>query len=56
MRAAEPLVDLFDCVVGGLAGASRLDAGASRFFATGYQLEWTARFRERPASRSSAPG
>ncbi len=46
MRAAEPLVDLFDCVVGGLAGAARLDAGASRFFATGYQLEWTARFRE----------
>ena len=46
VRAAEPLVDLFDCVVGGLAGASRLDAGASRFFATGYQLEWTARFRE----------
>ena len=46
VRAAEPLVDLFDCVVGGLAGATRLDAGASRFFATGYQLEWTARFRE----------
>jgi dimethylamine/trimethylamine dehydrogenase len=46
VRAAEPLVDLFDCVVGGLAGASRIDAGASRFFATGYQLEWTARFRE----------
>ena len=46
VRAAEPLVDLFDCVVGGLAGASRLDAGASRFFATGYQLEWTSRFRE----------
>jgi dimethylamine/trimethylamine dehydrogenase len=46
IRAAEPLVDLFDCVVGGLAGAARLDAGASRFFATGYQLEWTSRFRE----------
>jgi dimethylamine/trimethylamine dehydrogenase len=46
VRAAEPLVDLFDCVVGGLAGAFRTDAGASRFFATGYQLEWTARFRE----------
>ena len=46
VRAAEPLVDLFDCVVGGLAGAARLDAGASRFFGTGYQLEWTARFRE----------
>jgi dimethylamine/trimethylamine dehydrogenase len=46
IRAAEPLVDLFDCVVGGLAGAARLDAGASRFFDTGYQLEWTARFRE----------
>ena len=49
VRAAEPLVDLFDCVVGGLAGAARLDAGASRFFATGYQLEWTARFREATA-------
>ena len=49
IRAAEPLVDLFDCVVGGLAGAARLDAGASRFFATGYQLEWTARFREATA-------
>ncbi|HMG98724.1 MAG TPA: NAD(P)-binding protein, partial [Gaiellales bacterium] len=49
VRAAEPLVDLFDCVVGGLAGASRLDAGASRFFATGYQLEWTSRFREATA-------
>jgi len=46
IRLAEPLVDLFDCVVGGLAGASRLDAGASRFFGQGYQLEWTARFRE----------
>jgi dimethylamine/trimethylamine dehydrogenase len=45
VRAAAPLVDLFDCVVGGLAGAGRTDAGASRFFATGYQLEWTARFR-----------
>jgi dimethylamine/trimethylamine dehydrogenase len=49
IRAAEPLVDLFDCVVGGLAGAARLDAGASRFFATGYQLEWTSRFREATA-------
>src|SRR6476646_9598254 len=49
IRAAEPLVDLFDCVVGGLAGAARLDAGASRFFGTGYQLEWTARFREATA-------
>jgi dimethylamine/trimethylamine dehydrogenase len=49
VRAAEPLVDLFDCVVGGLAGAARLDAGASRFFGTGYQLEWTARFREATA-------
>lgn len=49
VRAAEPLVDLFDCVVGGLAGASRLDAGASRFFGTGYQLEWTSRFREATA-------
>ena len=49
VRAAEPLVDLFDCVVGGLAGSSRLDAGASRFFATGYQLEWTSRFREATA-------
>ncbi|MDX6619642.1 MAG: dimethylamine/trimethylamine dehydrogenase [Gaiellales bacterium] len=46
IRAAEPLVDLFDCVVGGLAGAGRSDAGASRFFDTGYQLEWTSRFRE----------
>ena len=49
IRAAEPLVDLFDCVVGGLAGAARLDAGASRFFDTGYQLEWTSRFREATA-------
>ena len=65
VRAAEPLVDLFDCVVGGLAGAARLDAGASRFFATGYQLEWTARFREatgeadrrhRPHGRSRRDG
>jgi dimethylamine/trimethylamine dehydrogenase len=49
IRAADQLVDLFDCVVGGLAGAARLDAGASRFFATGYQLEWTSRFREATA-------
>jgi dimethylamine/trimethylamine dehydrogenase len=49
VRAAEHLVDLFDCTVGGLAGAGRSDAGPSRFFSGGYQLEWTARFREATA-------
>lgn len=46
VRAADPLVDLWDAVVGGLQGQSRHDSGSSRFFAEGHQREWTGRVRE----------
>jgi dimethylamine/trimethylamine dehydrogenase len=43
--AADVLVDLWDVNVGSIAEWSK-DSGASRFFAAGYQLEWTGRVRE----------
>ncbi len=45
IRLADPLVDLWDVNVGSIALWSH-DSGPSRFFAEGYQLEWTARVRE----------
>ncbi|HLY50058.1 MAG TPA: NAD(P)-binding protein, partial [Solirubrobacteraceae bacterium] len=48
IRAADELVDLWDVNVGSIAEWSK-DSGASRFFAAGYQLEWTGRVREATA-------
>ncbi len=47
MRAADHLVDLWDLSIGSVAGARRIDSGASRFYAEGYQaqLDWTHRAR-----------
>jgi dimethylamine/trimethylamine dehydrogenase len=42
---ADDLVDLWDVNVGSITEWSK-DSGASRFFAEGYQLEWTGRVRE----------
>ena len=42
---ADHLVDLWDVNVGSITEWSK-DSGASRFFAEGYQLEWTGRVRE----------
>lgn len=41
IRLADPLVDLWDISVGAVAGAARVDSGASRFYREGYQREWT---------------
>ncbi len=41
VRAADPLVDLWDAAVGAEAGEHRTDSGASRHFAQGYQIELT---------------
>jgi dimethylamine/trimethylamine dehydrogenase len=48
IRAADELVDLWDVNVGSISEWSK-DSGASRFFAAGYQLEWTGRVREATA-------
>ncbi|HEY3946840.1 MAG TPA: FAD-dependent oxidoreductase [Solirubrobacteraceae bacterium] len=48
VRAADELVDLWDVNVGSIAEWSK-DSGTSRFFAAGYQLEWTGRVREATA-------
>jgi dimethylamine/trimethylamine dehydrogenase len=48
VRLADPLVDLWDVNVGSIAEWV-LDSGPSRFFAEGYQLEWTGRVREATA-------
>ena len=48
IRLADHLVDLWDVNVGSITDWSK-DSGASRFFAEGYQLEWTARVREATA-------
>jgi dimethylamine/trimethylamine dehydrogenase len=45
VRLADPLVDLWDVNVGSIAEWVK-DSGPSRFFAEGYQLEWTGRVRE----------
>ncbi len=45
VRLADPLVDLWDVNVGSISLWSH-DSGPSRFFAEGYQLEWTSRVRE----------
>ena len=49
VRLADHLVDLWDVTVGALVGLTRVDSGASRFFAEGYQLAWTGRVREATA-------
>ena len=48
VSAADELVDLWDASVGSISEWSK-DSGASRFFAAGYQLEWTGRLREATA-------
>jgi dimethylamine/trimethylamine dehydrogenase len=48
VRAADHLVDLWDVNVGSIAEWSK-DSGSSRFFAEGYQLEWTGRIRDATA-------
>ncbi len=48
VRLADDLVDLWDVNVGSIVEWSK-DSGASRFFAEGYQLEWTGRVREATA-------
>ncbi len=48
IRLADHLVDLWDVNVGSIAEWSK-DSGASRFYAEGYQLEWTGRVREATA-------
>ena len=48
IRLADPLVDLWDVNVGSIALWSH-DSGPSRFFAEGYQLQWTSRVREATA-------
>jgi dimethylamine/trimethylamine dehydrogenase len=45
IRLADHLVDVWDVNVGSIAEWS-LDSGSSRFFAEGYQLEWTGRVRD----------
>ena len=39
IRAADPMVDLWDVVIGSMWGPGRLDSGPSRFFDQGYQME-----------------
>ena len=46
IRAADPMVDLWDVTIGSMAGMGRLDAGPSRFYEQGYQLEWSGRAKE----------
>ena len=45
VRLADHLVDLWDVNVGSITEWSK-DSGSSRFFAEGYQLEWTGRVRD----------
>ena len=47
---ADPFVDLWDVNVGSIALWSH-DSGPSRFFAEGYQLEWTGRVTTGRSSR-----
>ncbi len=46
IRMADPMVDLWDVVIGAMWGPGRLDSGPSRFFDQGYQMEWSGRARE----------
>jgi dimethylamine/trimethylamine dehydrogenase len=46
IRRADAMVDLWDVTIGALAGWQRLDAGPSRFFEQGYQLEWSGQARQ----------
>jgi dimethylamine/trimethylamine dehydrogenase len=48
VRLADDLVDLWDVNVGSIALWSK-DSGTSRYFAEGYQLEWTGGIREATA-------
>jgi dimethylamine/trimethylamine dehydrogenase len=49
IEMADHLVDFWDVTVGALAGMQRVDSGASRFFAEGYELEWTRAVRRATA-------
>jgi dimethylamine/trimethylamine dehydrogenase len=49
IRAADPMVDLWDVTIGSMAGMGRLDAGPSRFYEQGYQLQWSGRAKEATA-------
>jgi dimethylamine/trimethylamine dehydrogenase len=49
VRAADPFVDLWDAAVGAEAGEHRIDSGASRHFAQGYQVELTRWMRDATA-------
>jgi dimethylamine/trimethylamine dehydrogenase len=46
IRAADSMVDLWDVTIGSMAGMGRLDAGPSRFYEQGYQLQWSGRAKE----------
>ncbi|HXY45600.1 MAG TPA: FAD-binding protein [Acidimicrobiales bacterium] len=46
IEMADHLVDLWDVTVGAVAGMARVDSAASRFFAEGYELDWTRGVRE----------
>ncbi len=48
VKLADDLVDLWDVNVGSIALWSK-DSGTSRYFAEGYQFEWTGRIREATA-------
>jgi dimethylamine/trimethylamine dehydrogenase len=48
VRMADHLVDLWDVHIGSILEWSK-DSGASRFFAEGWQLEWTGHVREATA-------
>ena len=48
MRLADHLVDLWDVHIGSIEEWSK-DSGPSRFFAEGWQLEWTGKVREATA-------
>src|SRR4249920_657642 len=48
VRLADHLVDLWDVHIGSIEEWSK-DSGASRFFAEGWQLEWTGKAREATA-------
>jgi dimethylamine/trimethylamine dehydrogenase len=48
VRLADHLVDLWDVHIGSIEEWSK-DSGASRFFAEGWQLEWTGKVREATA-------
>ena len=56
IRMADPMVDLWDVVIGSMWGTGRLDSGPSRFFEQGYQMEWSGRAREATAEADRGGG